>query len=125
MKVNPGDRVTVDKYWTPQQIQILGSNGHATFGLSPGDVGTAVAETTPGVWVILFDKGPTESVLVADIWLIPPAALVEATPAEIKADEPKPCTCSVNTLMAQGCICGHIKRYVPPHKREGVKNEAP
>jgi hypothetical protein len=114
MKVNIGDRVTVDKVWTPTQIQIHGSTGHATFGLNPGDVGTAILEVTPGVWVILFDKGPTEQAIVADVWLAPaPIELV----IDLEIPGPKPCVCIVATLMAQGCVCGHIKRYVPPHKR--------
>lgn len=123
MQVKIGDRVTVTRAWAPQQIQVYGNpNGHASFGLNPGDVGSAVIESSPGIWIIIFDKAITESVLVADLWLAPAPPESIVIDLEI-SDEPKPCVCTVATLMAQGCICGHIKRYVPPHKRTEEASE--
>lgn len=112
-----GDRVKSSKDWMSTQIQALGG-GWVTYDLYAGDEGMIYAEDSPGsgVWVIVFDKAPSEFAVVSEQWLIPSVFSLDAI------FDPAPpismCTCSLTVIMRDGCTCGHIKRYVPPHLRD-------
>ena len=109
-----GERVVATKSWPGVNVQLYGG-GNASFDLSAGDQGTVYAETSPfsGIWIVFFDKGPTEMVMIADGWLAP---LAQWSPP-VLPETPKQCICTLANIMSQGCTCGYIKRYVPPHKR--------
>lgn len=119
--MKPGDRIKSTKDWLSSQIQAPGG-AFVTFDLYRGDEGLIHAEDTPGsgIWVVVFDKAPTEYALVSEMWLEP------ASPSEVPIDplqaifEPtvQDCTCSLTVIMRDGCMCGHIKRYIPPHLRD-------
>jgi len=107
----PGDRVVIDYSWPSTKITtIQGIN--PPFDLNKGDKGTVVTDEGGSVYNIEFDKGPGHLIRVAKHWLL--SIPKDATP---KMEASKQCSCSLMTIMAQGCVCGHIKRYVPPHKR--------
>src|SRR5882672_4436365 len=114
--MKPGDKVKSTKDWVSTQIQAFGG-GFVTYDLYAGDEGLIYAEESPhsGIWVVVFDKGPTEFAIVSEQWLAPSTFSLDAIfdPAP-PASTPQECTCSLTAIMRDGCVCGHIKRYVPP-----------
>lgn len=119
MNYKPYDKVKTTRSWPAAQVGVVGGSW-ATFDLSTGMQGVILADATnwnaPDCWVVEFEGHPGEYVIIAEQWL----DLVQSAPLKAITIEPIKkisCDCPTLELMSKGCTCGHIVRYVEPHKR--------
>lgn len=116
MDAKIGDRIKIKGNW--KRGFSLYDGTISSFDIADGDTGTIIGVSTSksayGAWIIDLDAQPGQWVEV-DKSITQPLDSITMT---IDVPKPNVCTCALTNLMVEGCTCGHIKRYTPPHLRE-------
>lgn len=118
-----GDRIKINKDFLKGATRVDGSQ--CPTPVLMGMEGVIVGANTsypylavyPKCWAIQLDKLPNETLAFDQSFFGLIGPIAEAKLAIAKFERPAVCSCSLAVIMGQGCVCGHIKRYVPPHKR--------
>lgn len=101
--MKPGDRV---KFVWPSGTGFCGTDVPGkTVAIDHNDAGTALDESSPGIWHVVFDKIPGVRVVLHGGFLVEIPAAQAATTQKTNGV----CICSTNQLVFAGCICGAIQ----------------
>ena len=111
-----GDRIKIGSGFRSHQLTELSTQGSPGFDLANDEVGF-IRQAWPGknaTWAIEFDahRGALLAFSECYLTIIEEATTVVATKVEEEVAT-RPCTCDIVALMRAGCMCGHVKRYVP------------
>lgn len=113
MLVKVGDRIKIGSGFKSHQLTELSTQCSPSFNLDNDEVGI-IRQAWPGknaTWAIEFDAHQGALLAFSECYL---TVIEEAVVVKVKEELlSRPCTCDIVALMRAGCMCGHVKRYVP------------
>ena len=124
-----GDPVVFNVSWTANYVRTV-SGAYSNVGIVKGELGTITmlpggAPLASLAYVVKVHSSGEEVVILGQ-WMDPsptPSGFYregDALKFTVYPGQPVgsiKCTCDINTIMGKGCVCGHVKRYVPPSER--------